>query len=59
MKENRIKSLEYLSNPFLDVPLYKRLAKKNAIDLRNNKKVIDLGNGYSVVKSIDNTIRFK
>lgn len=59
MKGNSIKTLEQMSNSFIDVPLYDRLINSNAIDLRNNKEVIDLNNGYSIVKPLDEKIRYK
>ena len=42
-----------LANPYMDQPLEKRLKESKAINLKNNHKIIDLGNGYSRIEAID------
>jgi hypothetical protein len=48
-----------LSNPFANVPLYDRLTEKQAVDLRNNKIVVDRGNGYNEFIPIDRKKTFR
>lgn len=52
MKDERI-SREYLSNPFVNEDYKDRLIKSNAIDLRDNCIIEDLGNGYARISPID------
>ncbi|MGN4739054.1 hypothetical protein [Bacillus cereus] len=48
-----------MANPHQNKPLYQRLKSTNAIDLRNNRSIIDLNNGYSEIVPIDENKRFK
>lgn len=49
----------YLSNPFCGHCLDERLEASGAIDLRDNSRWIDLGNGYHTIEPIDTTKLFK
>jgi hypothetical protein len=48
-----------LANPHRHQPLRERLIAANAIDLRDNHRVIDFGDGYAQVVPIDSTKRFR
>lgn len=60
-EEMHINHREYISNPFCnDRECYdKRLEASGAIDLRDNHKVVDLGDGYVNIKAIDENKKFK
>lgn len=58
MLEKRM-SLEYLANKFVDIPYKERLEISEAIDLKDNCIITDLGNGYSKIEPIDKTKLFK
>jgi len=51
-------SRRYLANPYKKQSFLERLKIKNSIDLRNNKVITDLGNGYSEIAPIDSNKRF-
>lgn len=46
-------SRRYLADKNMGMSYHDRLVKSNAIDLRDNHVVIDLGNGYSRIEVID------
>ncbi|ANP83874.1 hypothetical protein BAQ53_24420 [Bacillus sp. B25(2016b)] len=48
-------SREHLANPFLNDTVKSRLKAKQAVNLENNSKVINLGNGYVKRIVIDNS----
>ncbi|MEB9670974.1 hypothetical protein BK764_00225 [Bacillus thuringiensis serovar israelensis] len=52
-------SRRYLANPYQNQSFLERLKINNSIVLRDNKVIIDLGNGYSEIKPIDSNKRFK
>ena len=54
---NRL-SLEKLTNPFPIETREERLKKSGAINLQDNCKIVDLGNGYSSIEPIDKTKTF-
>jgi hypothetical protein len=54
-----ISDLCYLSNPFCSFCYEDRLIASGAVDLRDNNKIIDLGNGYVQVEAIDKTKLWK
>jgi hypothetical protein len=60
-KELKRSHREHMANPFCqDRECYeKRLEASGAIDLRDNHKIIDLGNGYVQIKPIDPNKKFK
>ena len=51
MKDGR----SYLSNPFCTECYHDRLIASKAVDMRDNFRINDLGNGYSEVVPIDDT----
>lgn len=52
-------SRKKLASPFDKSTLHQRLISKEAIDLRNNRRDIDFGNGYSRSVPIDFTKKIK
>lgn len=50
---------EHLANPFCSGCYEERLEASGAIDLRDNHRIIDLGNGYCEIEAIDKTKKFK
>jgi len=44
---------EMLANPFTNESYHERLVKAKVIDLTDNHKIIDLGNGYTKIVIID------
>ena len=54
-QETKKLSREYLANPHADVPYIERLIASGAVDLRDNHRTVDLGNGYVEVVPIDKT----
>ena len=54
MKINR----KDLANPFRSEKFIDRLKKSDAINLRDNYKIKNLGNGYNEVIAIDKTKKF-
>ena len=57
--EMKISHRSYLVNPFCNECYEDRLENKGSIDLRNNRRVIDLGNDYGRIEPIDPTKKFK
>ncbi|PFD32543.1 hypothetical protein CN269_04340 [Bacillus thuringiensis] len=51
-------SRRYLANPHQKQSFLERLKINNSIDLRDNRVIVDLGNGYSEIKPIDSNKRF-
>ncbi|WP_020615720.1 hypothetical protein [Paenibacillus daejeonensis] len=58
-KESRKLSRDWLANPNKDIPLQELWKKNNSVVLTDNKKIIDLGNGYDIIKPIDTSKKFK
>jgi hypothetical protein len=54
-----IQGRAYLANPFCNECYEDRLEASGAIDLRDNHKMIDLGNGYVRIEPIDPNKKFK
>jgi hypothetical protein len=52
-RESETLSRHFLANPFQNIPLSERLKKNHSIDLRDNIAIVDIGNGYSMIKPID------
>ena len=52
-------SRHQLANPFSSDTLHQRLVEKGAIDLRDNKVITHLGNGYCTIQPIDYNKKFK
>lgn len=57
-KKDIRRSRRYLANPHKNQSFLERLKMNNSIDLRDNKIIVDLGNGYSEIKPIDSNKRF-
>ncbi len=51
-------SRQRLADPLLGLPHSKRLVAAGAVDLRNNHRVADLGNGYVQIMPLDPLKRF-
>ena len=51
-------SRKKLGNPHSAETLRERLVQSGAIDLRENNRTIDLGNGYFKITPIDETRKF-
>lgn len=51
-------SRHQLANPYADSQMLDRLKKNESIDLRNNHTIKYVGNGYSIIESIDFTKKF-
>lgn len=47
------KTREYMENPHKDIPYLDRLRNANAVDLTDNLRVIDHGNGFTSFVPID------
>ena len=58
IKEAKKLSRNYLANPLQDSSFYSILKKKQAVDLRDNYYINDLGNGYGDIKPLDQNKRF-
>ncbi|MFJ6034294.1 hypothetical protein ACIQFL_28760 [Bacillus toyonensis] len=58
MEKDMNLSRRYLANPHQKQSFLERLKINNSIDLRDNKVIVDLGNGYSEIKPIDSNKRF-
>ena len=60
-KELTIGHREYLANPFCNDRecFQKRLEASGSVDLENNHKIIDLGNGYIQIEPIDKNKLFR
>ncbi|WP_159887962.1 hypothetical protein [Paenibacillus puerhi] len=58
-KKSKTLSREWLSNPYSDLPLLKRLEKNGSVNLIQNNKVTDFGNGYDMIEPINSEKRFK
>ncbi len=56
---NKNRTREMLANPFIGIPMDERAEASNATDLTDNHIIEDLGNGYIVVKPIDETKKIK
>ncbi len=52
-------SRKKLADCNLGMSYHERLIKSGAIDLKDNHKIFDLGNGYSKIKPIDVTKKIK
>ncbi len=52
-------SRKQLANPFSSDTLHERLVQKGAIDLRDNKIITHLGNGYCTIEPINYKKRFQ
>ncbi|WCK57113.1 hypothetical protein PP175_28400 (plasmid) [Aneurinibacillus sp. Ricciae_BoGa-3] len=57
--EMKTSSTGYLSNPFCSDCYEQRLEASGAIDLRDNHRIVDAGNGYVQIVPIDPTKKFK
>lgn len=49
---------QQLADPHAGVPYEERMARAGAVDLRDNARVIDHGDGYVTVEPIDPTKRW-
>jgi hypothetical protein len=58
-KRSKTLSREWLSNPHSDLPLLKRLEKNGSVNLIQNNKVTEFGNGYDKIEPINSDKRFK
>ncbi len=58
LKKSTNLSRRNMANKHQNKPLQKRLKSANVIDLRNNRQMIDMGNGYTKVIPIDPNKRF-
>jgi hypothetical protein len=58
-EEMNVSHRSHKANPFCGECLPKRLEAAGAIDLRNNSRLIELGNGYDRIEPIDATKLFK
>lgn len=58
-QEANVLSRKYLANPHQDKSFIERLKSNKSIDLRENMVIIELGNGYSDIKPLDENKRFK
>lgn len=52
-------SRKNLADSNLGMSYHARLLKSGAIDLKDNFKITDLGNGYSMIKPVNVTKRIK
>lgn len=50
---------EYMANEFCSECLEERLEEAGSIDLRNNHRIVELGNGYDKIEPIDPNKLFK
>jgi hypothetical protein len=46
---------QHLADPLYGVPYLERLRRASAMDLRDNARVVDLGDGYVRVEAVDPT----
>lgn len=52
-------SREWLANPHKDLPLLTRLQQNGSTNLIDNRRIIDMGNGYDKIEAIDPGKRFE
>jgi hypothetical protein len=57
-KESIELSRKWLANQHQDLSLSERLKLSKAVDLRDNFKIIEMGNNYDLIRPIDPEKRF-
>jgi hypothetical protein len=57
-KHTKELSRKFRANPSADQSFYNMLKKNHSIDLRNNYKIIDHGNGYDTILPLDKNKKF-
>jgi hypothetical protein len=58
-RKTDVEHRSYLANPFCADCLPQRLEASGAVDLRDNFRIVDVGNGYSAIIPIDETKLWK
>jgi hypothetical protein len=57
-KEDKTLSRRWLANQHQHLSLHERLKKNRSVDLRDNRIIEDLGNGYNEIKPVNPNKRF-